>query len=136
VQQAMVEHRRLPMPFEYARTQLLLGRIQRRLRQRDAAAKTFREALSTFDALSTPLWADRVRAELNRATVRRGAIGLTAAERRVAELAASGMTNRDVAAALFISQKTVEANLSRIYRKLDIRSRAELGRIVGRVAPI
>jgi DNA-binding CsgD family transcriptional regulator/DNA-binding MarR family transcriptional regulator len=136
VQQAMVEHRRLPMPFEYARTQLLLGRIQRRLRQRDAAATTFREALSTFDALSTPLWADRVRAELNRATVRRGAIGLTAAERRVAELAASGMTNRDVAAALFISQKTVEANLSRIYRKFDIRSRAELGRIVGRVAPI
>jgi DNA-binding NarL/FixJ family response regulator len=56
---------------------------------------------------------------------------LTPSEQRVAELAASGMTNRDVAAALFISPKTVEANLSRVYHKLGIRSRAELGRRVG-----
>ena len=56
---------------------------------------------------------------------------LTPSELRVAELAASGMTNRDVAAALFISPKTVEANLARIYRKLSINSRAELGGIVG-----
>jgi FixJ family two-component response regulator len=49
-----------------------------------------------------------------------------------AELAATGITNREMAAALFISPKTVEANLSRIYRKLDIRSRAELGRVMGR----
>jgi DNA-binding CsgD family transcriptional regulator len=55
---------------------------------------------------------------------------LTPSEQRVAELAASGMTNRDVAAALFINPKTVEANLARIYRKIDIRSRAELGRII------
>ena len=53
---------------------------------------------------------------------------------RVAELAASGMTNRDVAAALFISPKTVEANLARIYRKLGIKTRAELGRIIGTAA--
>jgi DNA-binding CsgD family transcriptional regulator len=53
--------------------------------------------------------------------------GLTAAERRVAELAASGLTNQQVAAAAFLSHKTVEANLTRIYRKLGIRSRAELG---------
>jgi DNA-binding CsgD family transcriptional regulator len=52
---------------------------------------------------------------------------LTASEQRVAELAAAGITNREMAAALFISPKTVEANLSRIYRKLSIRSRAELG---------
>ena len=50
----------------------------------------------------------------------------------MAELAASGMTNRDVAAALFISPKTVEANLARIYRKLGIKSRAELGRHMGK----
>jgi DNA-binding CsgD family transcriptional regulator len=56
--------------------------------------------------------------------------GLTPAEQRVAELAASGMTNRDVAARLFISSKTVEATLARVYRKLGIRSRAELGRHV------
>jgi DNA-binding NarL/FixJ family response regulator len=49
----------------------------------------------------------------------------------VAELAASGMTNRDVAAALFISRKTVESNLSRIYCKLGIKTRAELGRLSG-----
>jgi DNA-binding NarL/FixJ family response regulator len=51
----------------------------------------------------------------------------------VAELAASGMTNKDVGAALFISPKTVEANLARIYRKLDIKTRAELGRLIGDV---
>ncbi|MDO3637905.1 helix-turn-helix domain-containing protein, partial [Mycolicibacterium arseniciresistens] len=56
---------------------------------------------------------------------------LTPSERRVAELAASGMTNKDVAAALFISPKTVEHNLGRVYRKLGIRSRAELGRLMG-----
>jgi DNA-binding NarL/FixJ family response regulator len=54
-------------------------------------------------------------------------VTLTPGEQRVAELAASGLTNRQVAAALFISPKTVEANLARVYRKLEIRSRAELG---------
>ena len=57
---------------------------------------------------------------------------LTPAEQRVAELAASGMTNRGVAGLLFISPKTVEATLARIYRKLGIRSRAELGRRMGK----
>ena len=60
--------------------------------------------------------------------------GLTPAEQRVAELAASGMTNRDVAAKLFISSKTVEATLARVYRKLGIRSRAELGQRMGKTA--
>jgi ATP/maltotriose-dependent transcriptional regulator MalT len=128
----MVEHDRLPMPFERARTQLLQGQLQRRLRQRDAASATSRQALAAFDDLGTPLWAERARAEVNRTSpIRRGAVGLTAAERRVAELAATGVTNREMAAALFISAKTVEANLSRIYRKLNIHSRAELGRIIG-----
>jgi DNA-binding NarL/FixJ family response regulator len=56
---------------------------------------------------------------------------LTPSEQRVAELVATGKTNRDVATELYISPKTVEANLARIYRKLDIRSRAELGRRMG-----
>jgi DNA-binding NarL/FixJ family response regulator len=56
---------------------------------------------------------------------------LTPSEERVAELAASGLTNRDIGAAVFISPKTVEATLARIYRKLDIHTRAELGRVVG-----
>lgn len=128
VQQAMVEHDRLPMPFERARTQLLLGQLQRRQRRKEGAANNFREALATFESLGTPLWAERARAELARTNVGpRRATMLTPAEQRVAELAASGMTNRDVAAELFISPKTVEGNLARIYQKLGIRSRAELG---------
>ena len=129
VQRAMVEHGRLPMPFEQARTQLLMGELQRRLRRKDAAAASLRDALATFEQLGTPLWAARARAELLRASGRPGGpeVELSASERRVAELAASGMTNRDVAAALFISVKTVEINLTRAYRKLGIRSRTQLG---------
>jgi DNA-binding CsgD family transcriptional regulator len=129
---ALTEHERLPMPFERARTQLLLGQLQRRQRQKETARTTLRDALRTFDALGTPLWADRARAELARAeVVPTHDHALTPSERRVAELAASGMTNRDVASALFISPKTVEANLARVYRKLGIKTRAELGRLIG-----
>ena len=88
-------------------------------------------ALDVFEELGTPLWAQRARAELARIRAA-GRSGLTATESRVAELTATGMTNREVAAALFISPKTVEANLARIYRKLDIHSRAELGRHMSR----
>jgi DNA-binding CsgD family transcriptional regulator len=127
--EAMTEHDRLPMPFERARTQLLLGQLERRQRRKDVAAANLSEALRAFEAIGAQLWAARARAELARTKVgwTRDA-GLTPSERRVAELAASGLTNRDIAAALFISLKTVEANLARIYRKLGIRSRAELGR--------
>jgi ATP/maltotriose-dependent transcriptional regulator MalT len=131
-QQAMVEHERLPMPFERARSQMLLGQLQRRQRQKGVAAATIREALDTFEELGTPLWAERARAELARATLDQTRTAeLTVSEQRVAELVASGMTNRDVAAAMFISPKTVEANLSRIYRKFDIHSRAELAAHIG-----
>lgn len=129
---AMAEHDRLPMPFERARTQLLLGQLQRRQRQKQSAAASMGEALRVFEELGAVLWADRARAELARTNVTRGATsGLTPSEQRIAELAASGMTNRDVAAALFISPKTVEHNLGRVYRKLGIRTRAELGRLMG-----
>ncbi|WP_028936469.1 AAA family ATPase [Pseudonocardia spinosispora] len=125
---AMAEHERLPMPFERARTQLLCGQLQRRGRHRQAAAETLAEAVRMFDDLGATLWAARARGELSRVDVHPGGgLTLTAAERRVAELAATGMTNREVAAALFISPKTVEANIARAYRKLNIRSRAELG---------
>ena len=126
---AMTQHQRLAMPFERARTQLLLGQLQRRQRQREASAATLREALHTFDELGTQLWAERAKTELARGmSGRRRSEGLTPSEQRVAELAVSGMTNRDIAAALFISPKTVEVNLSRIYRKLNVRSRTELYR--------
>jgi DNA-binding CsgD family transcriptional regulator len=129
---AMLEHEQLPMPFERARTQLLVGQLLRRQRRRDAATPTLREAYNAFARLGAELWMGRARAELERTNVAPGdATRLSPSEQRVAELAGSGMTNRDVAAALFISPKTVEANLARIYRKLDIHSRAELGRLVG-----
>jgi len=129
-QLAMKHHERLPMPFETARTQLLLGELQRRQRLKDASAATLREALRVFELLGTPLWAQRARGDLARANVRRTQTGdgLTASERRVAELVATGMTNRAVASSMFISPKTVEANLARIYRKLNIHSRVELAR--------
>ena len=131
-QEAMAEHERLPMPFERARTQLLVGQLQRRQRQKERSRATLREALQSFEAMGAQLWAGRVRSELARAeVVPTRDLALTPSERRVAELAASGMTNKDVAAALFISPKTVEANLGRIYRKLGINSRAELGRVIG-----
>lgn len=131
-EEALHAHDRLGMPFERARSLLLLGRLQRRQRRTTAASAALQEALDIFCELQTPLWADRARAELTQASVGSGRTGeLTPSEQRVAELAASGMTNRDVAAALFISPKTVEANLARIYRKLGIKSRAELGKYQG-----
>ena len=131
--EAMSAHGRIPMPFERARTLLLLGQIERRQRKKETASARLQEALAEFERLNVPLWADRARAELVRANVGPRRSGqLTPSEQRVAELAASGMKNRDVATALFISPKTVEANLARIYRKLGIRSRAELGRHIGR----
>jgi DNA-binding CsgD family transcriptional regulator len=130
---AMTEHDRLPMPFERARTLLLLGQLQRRQRHKESASASLQDAFNVFDQLHVPLWADRARAALVRANVGPRRSGqLTPSEQRVAELAASGMKNRAVATALFISPKTVEANLARIYRKLGIRSRAELGRHMGK----
>ena len=124
-----MEHDRVPMPFERARTLLVLGQVQRRRRQRRAAATAIQEAVDVFERLGTTLWCARARRELERVSASHPAVpGLTPSERRVAELAVTGMRNREVAAALFISPKTVEANLARIYRKLGIRSRAELGR--------
>ncbi|GAB3423615.1 helix-turn-helix transcriptional regulator [Flindersiella endophytica] len=134
-ERALVEHDRLPMPFERARTHLVLGQIQRRRRQKRLAAAAVQEATAVFEALGMPLWAARGRAELDRVAASPTGTELTASERRVAELAATGLTNRDVAAALFISPKTVEANLSRVYHKLGIRSRAELGRRMADLGP-
>jgi DNA-binding CsgD family transcriptional regulator len=127
--QAIVEHDKVPMPFERARTVLLLGQLQRRRRLKEAAAATLGEALREFERMGAVLWADRVRAALARTNVSpTHEQTLTPSEQRVAELAAVGMTNKDIAAKLFISPKTVEHNIGRIYRKLGIRTRAELGR--------
>jgi DNA-binding CsgD family transcriptional regulator len=127
LQRAMVQHDRLQMPFERARTQLFLGQVLRRQRKKNLAAATLREALTTFQQLDMPLWANRVGAELKRTDApRTNDSDLTPAELRVARLAASGLTNKDIASSLFISPKTVEHNLSSVYRKLAVRTRAEL----------
>jgi DNA-binding CsgD family transcriptional regulator len=82
--------------------------------------------LAAFEEMGTPLWAARARGALARTAPSPGSV-LIPSEQRIAELAAAGMSNQDIAAALFISSKTVEANLTRVYRKLAIRSRAQLG---------
>jgi DNA-binding CsgD family transcriptional regulator len=115
------------LPFEHGRNLLVLGRLLRRAKQRRAAGDAFTNALAVFEQLGAPTWSAEARLELDRIGLRRAPQDLTVTERRVAELAARGMTNREVAAALFISPKTVEANLARAYGKLGINSRAELG---------
>jgi DNA-binding CsgD family transcriptional regulator len=126
---ALDAHDVMPSQFERARTLLAVAAVQRRRRERRAAGQTLGEAVGLFERVGAATWLDRARGELERVAPprRHSEDDLTAAERRVAALAASGMTNREVAAKLFISPKTVEANLARAYRKLDIRSRAELG---------
>ncbi|KUI27377.1 LuxR family transcriptional regulator [Mycobacterium sp. IS-1742] len=129
-ERALKEHERLSMPLELARTQLVVGRLQHRRRQYDSATATVSTALAAFDRIGAELWARQARAELAGLTGRQTAAGLADSERRFADLAAQGMTNREIAAALFVSEKTVEANLSRVYRRLGIRSRSELARVL------
>jgi DNA-binding CsgD family transcriptional regulator len=120
------------LPFELGWALLVKGRLLRRLKRRRSAGTTLREAVEIFERLGAPAWAEQARSELARVGPRRRAPDeLTATELRVAELAAAGLTNREVAKAAFISTKTVEANLARVYRKLGIRSRAELGARMG-----
>ncbi|MDA2893926.1 AAA family ATPase [Mycolicibacterium sp. BiH015] len=125
---ALDAHQGLPMPIEVARTQLVVGQVLRRARQKSAARDILGKALATFEELGAPLWVQRARTELGRVTAVPSQDLLTPSELRVGELAASGMTTKNIAAAMYVSPKTVEHHLSRIYRKLGIRGRAELGR--------
>lgn len=132
---ALVAHQRLPQPFELARTLLAQGVVLRRTKHRAAARASLERALAGFDRLGARLWSERAHAELVRVG---GAVtdeGLTPTERRVAELVSTGISNREVASTLSLSVKTVEVNLTRIYRKLGVRSRTELAHVWGRIAP-
>jgi len=116
-----------PMPVERARTQLVLGSVQRRMKQRRAARETLTAARDAFETAQAPLWAARARAELARVSGRAPAAGgLTETERRVAELIAAGLTNREVAAELFVTVRAVESTLTKLYAKLGVRSRTQL----------
>jgi DNA-binding CsgD family transcriptional regulator len=92
-------------------------------------------ALALFDELGAALWAERAREDLARVTTRSAPAGLTATEREIARLAAEGLTNRAIADRVFVTPKTVEANLARAYRKLGITSRAQLSRALADAAP-
>jgi DNA-binding CsgD family transcriptional regulator len=123
-QLALQEHKRVTRPFELARTLRAQGMVLRRDKHKTAAKAALEQALGIFELLGALLWAESTKAELDRVGLRRAApvdaSGITAAEAKVAELVAAGRTNREVASELFMSPKTVEAHLSRIYRKLGV----------------
>jgi DNA-binding CsgD family transcriptional regulator len=132
---ALAAHKRLPQPFELGRTLLAQGTIERRAKHRGAAREALSGALELFDELGAPLWAEKAAAELARIPGRPPAAGeLSETERRVADLVASGRSNKEVAAKLFVTVRTVEGNLTRIYAKLGVRSRTELAARLGRDA--
>jgi DNA-binding NarL/FixJ family response regulator len=129
---ALAEHERCPMPFERARTLLVRGRVQRRLKQKRQARLSLEAARGLFTAQGAETWVVRVDEELGRVAVRRAPEELSATELRIAQLAADGLSNQAIAEQVFVSVKTVEANLKRAYRKLDISSRAQLARALDR----
>jgi DNA-binding CsgD family transcriptional regulator len=125
---ALTEHDACPMPFELARTLLVAGQVRRRLKQKRQARELLARAAELFDNLGARQWGDRAREAHARTATRSAPADLTPTELRIARLAASGLTNDAIAADVFVSRKTVEANLGRVYRKLGIKTRAQLSR--------
>ncbi len=124
---ALAAHDELEMPLERARTLLGYGTALRRTKSKRVAREKLEEALRIFKSLGAAAWVSRAESELSRIAPAAPGIGvLTPTETRVAELVANGRTNKEAAAELFLSVKTIEANLSRIYDKLHVRSRSEL----------
>jgi DNA-binding CsgD family transcriptional regulator len=125
---ALAAHEDVPMPFERARTLLVKGVIERRARRRARARAMLEEAASEFERMGARLWAERARRELTRVGGRAPhAEGeLTPTEQRVVDLAAHGLSNKEIAARLFVTVHTVEVHLSHAYAKLGVRSRAQL----------
>jgi DNA-binding CsgD family transcriptional regulator len=130
-ERAVAEHSRAAMPFERARTLLHLGGAQRGARQRLAARASLTEALDILEGLGAEPWRSQAAAELARVSGRRrSGQGLTLTEDRIVALVAEGRTNKEVASALYLSPKTVEAHLRSVFRKLGVRSRTALARHV------
>lgn len=114
-------------PFGLARTLLALGAVERRRLHKREAREALESAHEAFETLGARLWAQAASAELGRIGGRASSRdALTPSERRVATLVAEGRTNREVAAALVLTERTIESHLSSIYAKLGVRSRAEL----------
>jgi DNA-binding NarL/FixJ family response regulator len=125
---AAAAYEELGLHFDRARTLLALGRAQRRAKQWRGARESLEQAVAAFDELGSPGWAAEARAQLARVGGRRPrqADGLTPSEQRVAELAAEGRSNKEIARTLFVTVHTVEVHLSRAYAKLGVRSRTQL----------
>ena len=132
LERALAEHERCPMPFERARTLLVHGRLQRRLKRKRQARLSLDGARELFASEGAENWVARVDEELGRVAVRRAPEELSATELRIAQLAADGLSNQAIAKQVFVSVKTVESNLKRAYRKLGISSRAQLARALDR----
>jgi DNA-binding CsgD family transcriptional regulator len=116
-----------PHPLDQGRSLLALGSARRRLNQRAAARATLSDALATFERIDAPLWAAQARDHLARISGRSPRpVDLSGTELRVAQLVASGRSNKEAAAELFVAVRTIEATLTRIYAKLGVRSRTEL----------
>jgi DNA-binding CsgD family transcriptional regulator len=136
-QRAVELHAGTPTPFERARTELCLGERRRRAKRRAEAREPLRRALETFERLGASPWGDRARAELAASgeTARSRdpfvAERLTPQELQVALVVARGATNKEAGTALFLSPKTIETHLGRVYRKLNVRSRTELAHLLG-----
>jgi DNA-binding CsgD family transcriptional regulator len=128
LERAAVQHEEVGDPFGRARALLAEGVVRRRARQKRPAQEAIRSALEGFERLGAATWVEQARAELGRIGGRRREEGLTPAERRVATLVAEGRTNREVAAELFLGERTVASHLTHIYAKLGVRSRTELAR--------
>ena len=132
-EEALALHDQVPTPFERARTELCYAERLRRARKRAEARARLHDAVDVFDALGARPWAERARAELHASgeSARRRSTpvdALTAQELSVAKLVVGGATNRDAAATLYVSPKTIEFHLGNVYRKLGVRSRTELVR--------
>jgi DNA-binding CsgD family transcriptional regulator len=131
--EAADEYGELGLGFDQGRTLLLLGRLQRRHLKRSGARRSLEDAAATFARLGCSGWAEQARAEAVRVSGRRssGDDQLTPSERRAADLAASGLSNKQIADQLFVSVYTVESHLSHAYAKLGVRSRSQLARHLG-----
>jgi DNA-binding CsgD family transcriptional regulator/tetratricopeptide (TPR) repeat protein len=125
-EQALARHEHLPMPFELGRTLLAKGMIERRDKNKLAARRSLGRALGIFEHLGAPLWAGKARRELSRVDVRTASAGLTDTENQVAALVVKGLTNREVASAMFVTENTVQTHVRHIFQKLGVRSRTEL----------
>jgi DNA-binding CsgD family transcriptional regulator len=128
LERALAANAACPMPYERARTLLVQGQVLRRLKRKREARVALDEAAAMFAALGADAWVARATAERQRVASRQAPEGLTPGELRMARLAADGLTNPEIAAQVFVSRKTVEATLARVYRKLSISSRGQLDR--------